>query len=258
MYQQVGAAEAHLRNSQSFLFQQQQQQQMHQQQQQHNQQQQQHNQQNNFGQFTAFFNPNKQHSYSGLNDKSNTMPRKYQHNQESTSNANNSKMKNDHSKKKSTHKIQTKNSEKPTASNNNNSSNSNLTVQVYNLKQNLTKQMLHDLLEPYVSTIDFKKKLETNGNDVTDGNNTTINEDQVEVFIKFKNLDKLNEALKSFNLKELDLLMSNFDVEATAVASSEIKGDGSDDFRGNNNNNNLTTNQLTNQSPFLFRPLTIF
>lgn len=110
--------------------------------------------------------------------------------------------------------------------------------------------MLHDLLEPYVSTIDFKKKLETNSNDVTDGNNTTINEDQVEVFIKFKNLDKLNEALKSFNLKELD--SSNCDLEE--VASTKVES-GASDFSGNNN---LAKHQLSDQSPFLFRPLTIF
>ena len=125
-----------------------------------------------------------------------------------------------------------------------NSNTSNLTVQVYNLKQNLTKKMLQDLLEPYVTSIDFKTKYNSsiNGLDYQDSNNLEINEENVDVFIKFKNLEKLKEAIKSFNLNEF-----------------EFNNDGvKKEFRDFIENKAEKQAPKCNKSPFLFKPITIF
>ena len=122
-----------------------------------------------------------------------------------------------------------------------------ITVQLYNLKQNLTKKMLQDLLEPYVTSIDFKSKtIEPNNNLEHENNlnnktnyldyassNLIINEENVDVFIKFENLDKLNEALRSFNLESMRDEMGD-----------EISVD-----------NNSYAREQEKQLPFLLKPL---
>lgn len=69
-----------------------------------------------------------------------------------------------------------------------------LTAQVYDLKPNLTKKALHDILTPLVASIDFKTK--TNEPASTD----EVNEDKEDVFVRFESVDKLNEAFRMFNL----------------------------------------------------------
>jgi hypothetical protein len=81
--------------------------------------------------------------------------------------------------------------------------NSSICFQVYNLKQNLTKNMLINILKPYVASIDFKPI--SDASDIQP-NDSIINEEHENVFIKFENVDKLRQAFKSFNLNETDIL----------------------------------------------------
>lgn len=72
-------------------------------------------------------------------------------------------------------------------------------VQVYNLKENLTKSMLNNMLAPYVKSIDFRQKQEQDSNE----QDVIINEKNVDVIIEFESLDKLEQAFKLFNLNSV-------------------------------------------------------
>jgi hypothetical protein len=121
-----------------------------------------------------------------------------------------------------------------------------ITVQVYNLKQDLTKQMLKDLLNPHVASIDFKSKTNCNEdgslNDDNCNFNSIINEEIEDVFIKFENLEKLRQAIKLFNFNEEQI-------------------NGKKQQQKNEKDSNKSQEQETankNDSPFLFRQLTIY
>jgi hypothetical protein len=121
-----------------------------------------------------------------------------------------------------------------------------ITVQVYNLKQDLTKQMLKDLLNPHVASIDFKSKTKCNEdgslNDDNCNFNSIINEEIEDVFIKFENLEKLRQAIKLFNFNEEQI-------------------NGKKQLQKNEKDSNKSQEQETankNDSPFLFRQLTIY
>jgi hypothetical protein len=73
-----------------------------------------------------------------------------------------------------------------------------LTVQIYGLKQNLTKKDLQDMLTPLIESIDFKKKIA--GADEP-SNDLIINEEKEDVFVRFESVDKLNEAFRMFNIQ---------------------------------------------------------
>ena len=144
-----------------------------------------------------------------------------------------------------------------------------ITVQVYNLKQNLTKQMLSDLLKPHVASIDFKTKSISSTNEVdsssssssssstsvssvlvtnNDNNNVNsfINEENEEVFIKFESKDKLNQVFKLFNLNE--------GIHSTNTNNNK----NSNDDNNNNQESESTSNAKKKDSPFLLRQLTIY
>lgn len=124
-----------------------------------------------------------------------------------------------------------------------------LSVQVYNIKHDLTKKMLQDLLAPFVISIEFKSKseienedsllLSTSSSDEATVNIREIDESLVDVFIKFADASKFKEALDSFNLNELDL---------DSISALKQTEESSPDYATTKRNN----------QPFFFRSLTIF
>jgi hypothetical protein len=101
--------------------------------------------------------------------------------------------------------------------------------QLYNLKEKFTKKMLQDLLNPYVNSIDFKP-ISTNQKVQEELNVVCLDEENVNVFIKFKNVDKLKEAFKLFKLN---------DSETASTSTKE-------------------TNEKQIESPFLLRQIKIY
>ena len=93
--------------------------------------------------------------------------------------------------------------------------------------------MLQDLLNPYVNSIDFRPisnvNKETNQEELNELN-VMLDEENLNVFIKFKNVDKLKEAFKLFKLN---------DSETTSTSTNETK-------------------EKQIESPFLLRQIKIF
>lgn len=148
----------------------------------------------------------------------------------------------------------------------NNSTDQCISFQVYNLKQNLTKQMLNDLLKPYVVSIDFKPtNASANSANTTPANDhSIINEENENVFIKFENIDKLREAFKSFNLNEKDLVNDSSLVVSASNEHSINNSDNLTSLSNDNNNNNdnsstTTTEHIKEQhdTPFLLKQIII-
>ncbi len=105
--------------------------------------------------------------------------------------------------------------------------------QLYNLKENFSRKMLQDLLNPYVNSIDFKPISNVNKEthqEELNKLNVILDEENVNVFIKFKNVDKLKEAFKLFKLN---------DSETASTSTKE-------------------TNEKQIESPFLLRQIKIY
>ena len=127
-----------------------------------------------------------------------------------------------------------------------------ITVQVYNLKQNLTKQMLCDLLKPHVASIDFKTKSNnTSGNNENNSNQVdndmVINEEYEDVFIKFESVDKRDQVFKLFNLNE-----------GMQQHQSPHVNTMNDKNNNNQNEEKDSSSAKKNESPFLLRQMTIY